>query len=74
MLARQVDRAVLEPQLDALGREVGEWNRLLEDGVAVAILAGETRAAIGSDRQFPDLEFLGRDCFLEALRDRDFAG
>ena len=29
------------------------------------------RAAVGIDRQLPDLEFLARDRFLETLRDRD---
>src|SRR4051812_20593473 len=71
MLARQVDRAVLKPELDAFGREVGVGDHLLEDGMTIAVLAGELGAAVGIDRQLPDLEFLARDLFLEALRERD---
>jgi hypothetical protein len=38
------------------------------DDVVVAIVADEVRGAICMDRQFPDLEFFGRDLLFEALR------
>jgi hypothetical protein len=43
VLARQIDRVVLEPERDALGGEVGEGDRFLENRLAVA----ETGVASG---------------------------
>jgi hypothetical protein len=72
VFAGQIDRIVLEPESDALGRKVSERNRLAEGDVVVAVLAGEDGAAVGFDRQLPHLKFLGGDLLHVLLGDRDF--
>jgi hypothetical protein len=44
------------------------------DDVVVAVIAGESRSALGVDLEFPDLECFACDRFLEMLRNRDGVG
>jgi len=47
--------------------KVGVIEPLLEDGLAVAVLAGERRRMISVDGESPDLKFLGSQHLLRPL-------
>ena len=58
-------------QRDLLQREIREGDRLGEDRVAVAVLAGEGGAAVGMHPEPPELERFGGDALVIALREGD---
>ena len=71
MLAWQIDRVVREPQRHFIERKIRPRYLLGKDDVSVPVVASQRRAAIGTDLQLPDLEFLGRDRLVVRLDDRD---
>src|ERR1035441_2360310 len=71
VLPRQQDGVVGEVEGDALRREIGVFNRLAEDHVAVAVVAGQHRSLIGVHRELPDLKVFGCNTRVMLLNDRD---
>ena len=66
-----MDDAVGEVQGDFIQREIGVLDLLLEDDVAVAIVACKRRGAVGTYGELPDLKFFGGDTLVVGLNDRD---
>src|SRR3954469_226653 len=71
VFARQINHIIGEPQRHALFGEVRERDRLGENRVVVAVLAGEGAAVVGIDCQLPYLKSLGSDFLVEVLREGD---
>ena len=71
VLAWQVDDVVGEVQSDVIQREIGVFDLLGEDDVAVAIVARKRSGSVGTYGEFPDLKFLGGNSLVVGLNDRD---
>ena len=56
ILAGQVDNIVSEVELHLVQRKIGERDLLCVNDVAVAIVAEDGCAAVGTNLQLPDLE------------------
>jgi len=67
-----VDYVVGKVQRDFIQREIGVLDLLGKHDVAVAIVARERGASVGTHGEFPDLEFLGGDSVVVRLDERDF--
>jgi hypothetical protein len=57
IFARQQNDAVGEVQRDLRQRKIRVFDRLLIDGLAVPVLTGERRRAVGIDVQLPQLDW-----------------
>lgn len=72
VFAGQQDGVVRNPKGDARHRKIRVVQRLLINGVAVAVLANEGAGVVGIDDQLPALEGLRRHGLFIPLRQRDF--
>jgi hypothetical protein len=72
VLARQVDYVVGKVQCDFIQRKIGVVDLLGEHDVAVAIVARKRSGTVGTYGKVPDLKFLGGNCLVVRLNDRDF--
>ncbi len=72
VLARQVDHVVSEIQRDFIQREIGVLDLLGVHDIAVAIVARQRGAPVGTHGEFPCLKLLGGDSLVVGLDDRDF--
>ena len=66
-----MDHVVCKVEHDAKEREIGEWDFLCKDDIAISILAKNGSAAITINEQLPDLEFFARDSAFVQLGDGD---
>ncbi len=67
-----MDHVVGKVQRDFIQREIGVLDLLGEHDIAVAIVARERGASVGTYGELPDLKFLGGDSLVVGLNDRDF--
>src|SRR5207244_12542687 len=72
VFARQVNHVVGEIQRDLVKREIGEFDFLGVDDVAVAVVAGERCGVVGPDSELPDLALFGGNALVVRLDDGDF--
>jgi hypothetical protein len=67
-----MDHLVREVQRNFVQGEIRVLDLLGTHDVAVAIIAGERSASVGTYGQLPDLTFLGGDGLVVGLSDRNF--
>jgi hypothetical protein len=71
ILARQVDHVVGEVKCDFIQRKIRVLDLFSEHDIPVSIVAPKRSGPVGMYGEFPDLKFLGGDCLVVGLNDRD---
>src|SRR5688500_10270114 len=71
MLAREIDRAIREPERDRVEREVSVGNLFRENHDVIPVLADQRPGSVRANGQFPYLELLRGQAAIVRLDKRD---